>query len=343
MPAVSRACALLLAGLTLCAGVSAATRTLVDETGRSVTLPENVRRIVSLAPNLTEIVYALGADRRLVGVTDYCDYPSDARTKTSVGAPLNPSLEAIAALKPDVVLASQSINRLETVESLNHLGIPVYTTDPRTVAGVLDSVEHIAGAVGMPEQGRALHAQLEERLDALHARLAGTTPKTVLFVIWLQPLITIGPHTFLADAVRQAGGESVVQSDQDWPQLSLEEVVRLQPAFLIFSANHTESGTAASSGGTAQTSAEELADLSELPVWKDLQAVRAGHVIVAGEELDRPSPRLVDAVESVARQLHPEAFVKPETNGAASGWHRPLHFSRPPVINSPEGSICSLP
>jgi iron complex transport system substrate-binding protein len=342
VPAASRACALLLAGLGLCAGANATTRTVVDEAGRSVTLPENIRRIVSLAPNLTEIVYALGAERRLVGVTDYCDYPADARTKTSVGAPVNPSLEAIAALKPDLVLASQSINRLETVESLDHLGIPVYTTDPRTVAGVLDSVEHIADAIGMPKQRHALHAQLEERLDALHARLAGTTPKTVLFVIWLQPLITIGPHTFLADAVRQAGGESVVQSQQDWPQLSLEEVVRLQPEALIFSANHTESGAAASSSGTAQTSAGELADLRELPVWKDLQAVRTSHVIVAGEELDRPSPRLLDAVESVAKQLHPEAFAKPETNGAASDWHRPLHFFRAPDTNLPEGATCSL-
>ncbi len=341
MPAGFRACVLPLAALAFSSGAIGATRTLVDETGRSVTLPEKIQRIVSLAPNLTEIVYALGAEQQLVGVTDYCDYPADARTKTSVGAPVNPSLEAIAALKPDVVLASQSINRLETVESLNRLGIPVYTTDPRTVAGVLDSVEHIADAIGVPERGQALYAHLKERLASLRARLTGTTPKRVLFVIWLQPLITIGPHTFLADAVMEAGGESVVTSEQDWPQLSVEEVVRLQPDFLIFSANHTESGTVSSSGGTAQTSGDEIAALRELPVWKDLQAVRTGHVIVAGEELDRPSPRLVEAIESVATQLHTEAFSDTATSGAANGWRHMPHFFCEPNAASLEGASCN--
>jgi iron complex transport system substrate-binding protein len=327
--------------LALCVEANAGSRTVVDETGRTVTLPDNVRRIVSLAPNLTEIVYALGAEQRLVGVTDYCDYPADARTKTSVGAPVNPSLEVIAALKPDVVLATQSINRLETVESLNHLGIPVYATDPRTVTGVLDSVEHIADAIGVPEQGHALHAQLAERLATLHTRLAGTTPRKVLFVIWLQPLITIGPHTFLADAVREAGGESVVRSEQDWPQLSVEEVVRLRPDALIFSANHTESGAAASSGVTAQTSQDELDDLLELPVWKDLQAVRAGHVIVAGEEIDRPSPRLLDAIEEVAKQLHPEAFAGAASGSAVPGWRHIPHFACAPNADAMGGTPCS--
>jgi iron complex transport system substrate-binding protein len=339
--ASSRIGMLCLLAVASCYQANAGTRTVVDETGRSVTLPENIRRIVSLAPNLTEIVYALGAEQRLVGVTDYCDFPADARTKTSVGAPLNPSLEAIAALQPDVVLATESINRLETVDSLNHLGIPVYTTDPRTVAGVLDSVEHIADAIGSPEPGRVLHAQLAERLAALHTRLAGIPAKKVLFVIWLQPLISVGPHTFLADAVRQAGGESVVQSEQDWPELSLEEVVRLQPEALIFSANHTGSGTASSSGKASQTSQDELNELRGLPVWKDLQAVRAGHVIVTGEEIDRPSPRLLDAIESVARQLHPEAFAEPETGGAASGWGHIPHFACVPGVNQGEGAPCN--
>lgn len=288
-------------------------RNVVDETGRHVALPENVQRIVSLAPNLTEIVYALGAEQRLVGVTSYCDYPPGARAKAKVGNLVDPSLEAIAALKPDLVLATRTMNRLETVESLDHLGIAVYSTDSRTVDGVMTSIQDIANAIGVPEQGRAVVAGMRERLDALHTRLAGIPPKRVLFVIWTQPLISIGPQTFIADALRQAGAQSIVQSPQDWPQISFEEVVRLQPEALIFSENHAETGRAEAA---AQAVDNELADLRRRPAWKDLAAVREGHVIVVGEEIDRPAPRLVDAIENLARQLHPDAFAPSAMNGS---------------------------
>ena len=237
------------------------------------------------------------------------------------------------------MLATVSINRLETVESLEHLGIPVYTTNPRSVGDVVDSVQHIADAIGIPGKGADLHAQLERRLETLRDRLRGTTPTRVLFVVWLQPLISIGPHTFLADAVRLAGGESVVQAGQDWPQLSLEAVVRLQPDALIFSTNHTESGAAAAAGASAQSAAAELDVLRGLAVWKDLQAVHSGNVIVVGEEIDRPAPRLIDVIESIAKQLHPDAFAQQQTV-PAGGWRRPLHFFAPPDGRPREEILC---
>jgi len=299
--------------LALCAAGRAGVRNVVDETGRHVALPENVQRIVSLAPNLTEIVYALGAEQRLVGVTAYCDYPPAAREKTKIGNPVDPSLEAIAALKPDLVLATRTMNRLETVESLDRLGIPVYSTDSRTVDGVMISIHDIADAIGVPQQGRAVAAGMRERLDALHVRLAGVAPKRVLFVIWTQPLISIGPQTFLADALRQAGAQSIVQSEQDWPEISFEEVVRLQPEALVFSSNHDETGHAETA---AQAADKQLAELRQRPAWKDLAAIREGHIIVVGEEIDRPGPRLVDVIEDLARQLHPDVFAPLATAGA---------------------------
>jgi iron complex transport system substrate-binding protein len=306
----------LLTVLALCAAGHAGVRTVVDETGRHVALPENVQRIVTLAPNLTEIVYALGAEQKLVGVTSYCDYPAGARAKAKIGNPVNPSLEAIAALKPDLVLAARTMNRLETVESLDRLGIAVYATDSRTVNDVMSSIQDIANTIGVSEQGRTVVAGMRERLDALHLRLAGIAPKRVLFVIWTQPLISIGPQTFLADALRQAGAQSIVQSQQDWPEISLEEVVRLQPESLVFSANHT--GT--DHGADRE---DELAELRQRPPWKELAAVREGHVIVVGEEMDRPAPRLVDAIESLARQLHADAFAPSATANAPIARSRP--------------------
>jgi iron complex transport system substrate-binding protein len=160
------------------------TREVVDETGRRVAFPVTVRRMVSLAPSLTETLYALGAQDRLVGVTDYCDYPPEARTKPRIGGVRNPSLEAIVAQKPDLVLATTAINRLETVQALERLGIPVYATDPRTVAGVLVSIRHIAELIGAGPQGEALTAHLENQLAGLRERLAGSVPKRALFVVW---------------------------------------------------------------------------------------------------------------------------------------------------------------
>jgi len=119
----------------------------------------------------------------------------------------------------------------------------------------------------------------------------------VLFVVWLDPLITIGQNTFIADALRWAGAESVVLSKQNWPQISIEEVVRLQPDYIVFASTHQESG------------ATELADLRARPVWRDLDAVQLGHVVNLNEEAIRPSPGLVDAIEQLAHNVHPEAFA----------------------------------
>jgi iron complex transport system substrate-binding protein len=277
-------------------------RVVTDEVGRRVTIPADVRRIVTLAPNLTETVYALGLEDRLAGDTNYCDTPAAAKLKPHVGDPQNPSLEAIVALHPDLVLATTSINRPETADALAHLGIPVYTTDSPTVRGMLDSVTHMAGAIDAQTQGATLVANLQSRLDALHARLTDRPLVHVLFVVWEDPLITVGQNTFIADALRFAGGESVVLSKQNWPHVSMEEIIRLQPDYIVLTPNHN------GPNGESSSTEAELSELRGRPVWKDLQAVEIGHVVVAGDDALRPSPGLVDAIEKLAHQLHPEAF-----------------------------------
>jgi iron complex transport system substrate-binding protein len=273
---------------------------VTDETGRRVAIPADVRRVVSLAPNLTETIYALGLEERLAGDTDYCDTPAAAKLKPHVGGAQNPSLEAIVALHPDLVLATTSINRPETADALAKIGVPVYTTDPQTVRGMLQSTAQIADVMGAGAQGTELVARLQARLDAVAARLTDVPPAHVLFVVWENPLITIGQSTFIADALRWAGAESVIVSGQKWPHITFEEVVRLQPDYIVFASNH------------AGFESEELGALRSRENWKQLRAVELGHIAVMSEEVNRPSPGLVDAIEHLAREVHPEAFLKKE-------------------------------
>lgn len=274
---------------------------VTDEAGRQVSISQPVRRVVSLAPSLTETIYALGVQEKLVGVTDYCDYPPEAKNRPKVGGVLNPNVEQIVALKPDLVLATRSANRRETVEALERLGIPCYATYPRSVEDVLTSTLHVAEIVGAPEQGAAIVAGLRERLDDLKHSLAGRSPRRILFVVWQEPLISVGRGTFLGDALRWAGADTLVETSQEWPRVSLEEVVRLQPDYLVFAGSQPEPERTA-------------AGLRTRPGWRGLEAVRQRHIVIISEAINRPAPRLVDAIEELAHQLHPAAFGKKQGN-----------------------------
>ena len=275
---------------------AAAFRQVTDEIGRTIRIPQSIRRVVSLAPSLTETVYALGAENLLVGDTDYCDFPPDAQQKPKVGGATNPNLEAIAALHPDLVLVTVSLNRLETVQALEGLGIPSYATDPHTALGIIASTEHLADLLGTAEAGTSLANGLQHKLSELQQKLRSSPLTPVLFVVWTQPLMSIGRDTFIADALRHAGAVSIIDSPQNWPRVNLEEVVRLQPEFIIFVESHT--GAAAQSGDA----------IADLPGWRLLHAVRERHYATISDAINRPAPRLISEIESLARQLHPEAF-----------------------------------
>ena len=286
-------------------------RQITDEVGRTIRIPQSIHRIVSLAPNLTETIYALGLQDHLVGDTDYCDFPAEAQQKTKVGGAVNPSIEAIAALHPDLVLVTKNLNRPETVQALADIGIPSYATDPHTVDSIIASIVRLADMLGASDTGSALAADLEHQISVLHKRMASLSPRRVLFIVWTEPLISIGNDTFIADALRHAGAISVIDSSQNWPQINLEEVVRLQPEFLIFVESHS---------GAQPHSAEALADL---PGWRLLNAVRNRRYATISDAINRPAPRLVSAIADLARQLHPEAF--------AEGPHNDKEQAKPPA------------
>jgi iron complex transport system substrate-binding protein len=276
-------------------------REVTDELGRKIQIPQNIRRVVSLAPSITETLYALGLQDRLVGDSDYCDYPPDAKQKPHVGGTITPSVEAIASLHPDLVLVNKGINRLDTVNSLASLGIPSYATDPHSVAEILTSTQQLAALMGAAQTGDTLATELRRELAQTQQRVASFPPRRVLYIVWPQPLISVGQDTFIADALRYSGALSVVNEPQSWPQISLEEIARVQPDFLVFSGSHMASASV------------NIDTLSESPGWRILNAVREHRYANTSDAIERTSPRIVSAIAELARQFHPEAF---EDSGA---------------------------
>ncbi len=313
------------------------THEVVDEVGRTLRIPLVPMRIVSLAPSLTETVYALGLQDRLVGDTDYCDYPPDAQKKPKVGGAINPNLEEIAALHPDLVLVTRDLNRLETVRALDTLGIPSYSMDAtRTVDGIISSTEKLAIVLGAPQAGKTVGEDLHHRLVGLEEKLSTVPATHVLFVVWAEPLISAGKNTFIADALRKAGAISIVDSTQDWPQMSLEEVVHLQPDYLVFAASHAAEGK------------RDFEALVSRPGWHLLEAVQNRHYAVISDAVNRPAPRIVSAIEDLAHQLHPASFQNspsPEKETVPTNSTNPDHphaeFLAPGLQSGPPVTECS--
>src|SRR5438445_4731970 len=302
---------------------SPAYREVTDEAGCAVRVPRPGARVVPLAASVTETVYALGLQDHLVGDTEFCDYPADARKKTKVGGGINPSLELIANLHPDIVLVTKAFNRLETVQSLENLGISSYATDPHTVEEIISSSKKLSNVLCAPEAGATFAGEMKCRLADLHLRIGALPPKRVLFVVWTQPLISVGKHTFIADALRLAGAASIVDSEQDWPQVSLEEVARLQPDFLVFADSHSDSASPA------------VEALATLPGWSIVDAVGHRRFAVISDAVNRPAPRIVSAIEDLAKQLHPDAFTeKPESNKEKIEKENPPPSHRPAAHSS---------
>jgi iron complex transport system substrate-binding protein len=149
----------------------------------------------------------------------------------------------------------------------------------------------------MEKSAAVLAEDLRGRLAALDRRLAGAAPRRVLFVVWTDPLISVGRDSFIADALRRAGGRSVVNTKAEWPHVSMEEIVRLQPEVLVFASAHA--------GDTHR----DVDSLRTRPGWKNLAAVQHGNIVVVSDAINRPAPRMMDAIEQLARALHPEAFT----------------------------------
>jgi iron complex transport system substrate-binding protein len=181
---------------------------------------------------------------------------------------------------------------------LEQLGIPVYSTDPHSVIGVIESNKRLSDVLGAGNAGAKLERTLRERLAEIQTKLKDSPPKRVFFVVWTEPLQSIGKRTFIADLLTYCGATSVVESQQDWPKFSLEETVRLEPEYLVFATNHSDNVK------------NEVEALAVKPGWSAMKAIKHRKIAVVSDAINRPGPRIVDAVEELARQIHPEVFAE---------------------------------
>ena len=266
-------------------------REFTDALERRVSVPYPPRRIVSLAPNLTEIVFALGADDRLAGVTSFCDYPPAARAKEKVGDTIQPNLEKIIGLKPDLVLISTSSQLQQITSRLDQLSIPVYVTDPHTVGEVVSSIRKLGEVMDAREKATNLADSIDWRISNVKEQVRSLSRPRVLYVLQIGPLITIGKRTFINDLLTLAGSDSISASESaDYPQFSLETVIARAPEVIVAPTSH----------GGGGPSDEELAKaFSATPAIRKRRIVRVNPDLVT-----RPGPRIIDGLEGLARDLH---------------------------------------
>lgn len=264
------------------------TVSITDEIGRAIKVKPQPQRIVSLAPSVTETLFALGLGDRVVGVTSYCDYPPEAAQKERLGDTMRPSIEKIVALKADLVIASTASQLEQFVSNLDQVGIPVYVSNPRNLEGVLESIDRIGDVTGASGNAGELLGKLRGRIEAVESRLAGVERPRVLFILSSEPLITAGGSSFINDLIMSAGGRSISAEEKaDYPQYSLETAVAEKPEVIFF-----QSGEAGLPDRLKQT-----------------PAGRAGRVFHIDDDLLlRPGPRIVDGLEQMAALIHPEVF-----------------------------------
>jgi iron complex transport system substrate-binding protein len=278
------------------AGVPAYGFSVTDGTGRVLTLPAPPRRIVSLVPGVTEMLFAIGAQERLVGRTDFCDYPPAARARPSVGGTISPNLELLVALKPDLVVATRAGNSDETRQQLERLGLPLYLVDPHGLSDVFRTLERLGELADRRDRATAVVEALERRVRAVAARVASRPRPRVLYVVWPEPLIVPGRGAAVTELITLAGGESVsADGPEGYPRYSMEAAVARAPEVIVLARHGAH---------VAPYAREQWERFAALP------AIRSGRLYsVDGDLFHRFGPRVVDALEILGRLLHPAAFA----------------------------------
>jgi iron complex transport system substrate-binding protein len=269
---------------------------VTDEAGRTLSLPHPVTRFVSLAPNLTEIVFALNAGDGLVGRTTYCNYPAEAQRVETVGDTLKPSIERIIALKPQVVFVSTASQLEAFTSELEAHQIAVYVTDSHDLEGVFRSMRRIAELLGKQAEAEALLQQLNARVKAVEDKVAARPPVRVFYQVSDEPLYTIGRDAFITDLLKRAGGISVTADVPGaWPKFSAESALAARPEAIILPTG----------GSMGNANSNIAAALKQSPA-----AVHGRIYKINDDHLSRPGPRSVDGLEELARAIHPEVFGK---------------------------------
>ncbi|QYJ15472.1 Vitamin B12-binding protein [Rubrobacter xylanophilus DSM 9941] len=271
--------------------------TVTDSVGRRVTIESEPRRIASMAPSLTETVFALGEGEKVVGVTTADDYPPEVRELPKIGDFQQVNVEKVLELDADLLLVSFEYSTRERAEELEEeTGADVVVVNPKNLKETTASMELVGRAVGAPERSERLRERLEMELREISEAVEGRPRPTVFYELWHDPLQTVGPGSFIHDAIVLAGGRNIAAStEKPYPTYSTETLIKKDPDYYLV-------------GSTAGVGPEEL---EERPGYPALSAVRRGNVVVVNDDLiTRPGPRIAKGVREIAEAIHPEAFER---------------------------------
>jgi iron complex transport system substrate-binding protein len=271
-----------------------ANRVFVDEVGRRVEVPESPSRIISLSPSITEILFSLGLEERIIGVSNHSDFPPRALTKPRVGSYIKPSVERTISLNPDLILATAAGNPRGFVERMERLGFPVYTVFPKDFDGILRSISHIARVTGREQRGAIVTREMMQRKEKIIQLTSGRNKPKVFLQIGTAPIVTVGKGSFADDLISLAGGLNIAGGESlKYPRYSIEEVLVKAPDVIIITSMDPKEDS------------QKLAE--EWNRWKTIPAVKQKRVSVIDSDLvDLPSPRIIDGLEAIAGILHPE-------------------------------------
>lgn len=274
---------------TLLAPLPLSAATWIDAVERRVELPDAPQRIVSLVPSVTEILFALGLEEQIVGVTSFCNFPESALAKPRVGGYSDPSLEAVILQQPDLVFISADSSSPALLSRMEQLGLPVYVVYPRSLEETIAMLRAVGQVTGTAQGGEQLARQLEESVARTQAAVAGRKRPRVLFCIMVQPLIVAGPESLVGDLIAAAGGTNIVPAGPNrYPTWGSEALVLADPDLIVISPHPGTPNPAELFSG-----------------WPELRAVKENRIVsVAPDWIHRPGPRLNLGLAVLAAALH---------------------------------------
>jgi len=273
-------------------------KTVTDQLGRQVRVPDKPQRVISLAPSITEIIFGIEQSHRLKGVTTYSDFPPEAEKLPKVGSYVHLDLEKIVALKPDLCIAIKDGNPRVIAQRLEALNIPVYAVDPNKLDTVMKTVLEIGGLLDAKEQANRLVKRMQLRIQKVKSLVATTTQRPrVFFQIGVSPIVSVGTGTFIHELIVIAGGVNLAAGPVPYPRFSREQVLALSPEIILITSM------------TRGAIFEEVK--AEWEKWPNMPAVRNRRIFIEDSNFfDRPTPRLVDGLELLIRLIHPELVEK---------------------------------
>lgn len=277
---------------------SSAARTITDQLGRRVTVPDTPQRVVSLAPSITEIVFALDQGRLLQGVTTYSDFPPEAANLPKVGSYVQLDLEKIVALKPELCIAIKDGNPRVIAQRLESLKIPVYAVDPKNLETVMKTVLEIGTLLNAEDRANQLVQDMALRIHNVKSLVATAAHRPgVFFQIGVSPIVSVGSRTFIHELIVTAGGTNLAAGPIPYPRYSREKVLALSPEIIIITS-------------MARSAVFEKVK-AKWEKWPNMPAVRNQRIYIEDSNFfDRPTPRLVDGLELLIRLIHPELVEK---------------------------------